>query len=246
MPTGVQNYQNGKIYKIWSLLTDNIYIGSTTNDLPHRFKKHKYTTDCNSKLLFDEVGFENCKIELIEYYPCNSKLELRKREGELQRDNKDFIVNRRIEGRTKKEHYQDNKTIIDEKNKEWVKKNKEKNLEYRKQYTLENKDKTLERATKYYTENKEKVLEYHKQLYTKNKDEISIKSKEYYQTKKEQIKERVKKYREANKDKIAEKFKEKYTCECGAIINKCYKSKHEKKQKHLNYIQSSSSSSSLS
>lgn len=241
MPTGVQNYQNGKIYKIWSLLTDKIYIGSTCDDLPHRFKRHKYTSDCNSKLLFDEVGCENCKIELIELFPCNSKLELIKREGEIQRENKEFIVNTRIECRTLKEYYQDNKIIIDEKNKEWIKNNKEKHDEYVKQYYLENKDKTLERATKYYEENKEKVLEYHKQLYTKNKDEIAIKGKEYYQSKKEEIKERVNKYREANKDKIAEKCKEKYTCECGATINKCYKSKHETKQKHLNYIQSSSS-----
>lgn len=171
MPTGVQNYQNGKIYKIWSLMTNNIYIGSTTNDLPHRFSRHFYAYKCNSRLLFEEVGFENCKIELIEYYPCNSKLELEKREGELQREYKEFIVNRKISGRTQQEHYEDNK---------------------------------------------------------------------------ERIKERVKKYSEKNKDKILKKQNEKYTCECGSTFKKYYKIEHETTKKHINYIQSSSSSSSLS
>ena len=31
--------------------------------------------------IFNEFGIENCKIELIENYPCQSKEELFKREG---------------------------------------------------------------------------------------------------------------------------------------------------------------------
>ena len=34
--------------------------------------------------LFAEFGYENCKIELIELYPCNSKAELHAREGFYQ------------------------------------------------------------------------------------------------------------------------------------------------------------------
>jgi predicted GIY-YIG superfamily endonuclease len=35
------NYQNGKIYKICSSLTDKIYIGSTTNYLVRRMSDHR-------------------------------------------------------------------------------------------------------------------------------------------------------------------------------------------------------------
>jgi hypothetical protein len=57
--------------------------------------------------LFDEFGIENCKIELIELYPCNSKMELRRREGHHQQ----LIdcVNRNVAGRTRKEYYADNR-----------------------------------------------------------------------------------------------------------------------------------------
>jgi len=34
-----------------------------------------------SYLLFDEYGVDNCKIELLEAYPCNSIDEIRKREA---------------------------------------------------------------------------------------------------------------------------------------------------------------------
>ena len=50
------NYQNGKIYKIHSYQTDDIYIGSTTNTLSRRFSEHKYRNlkgcGTKSKLIF--------------------------------------------------------------------------------------------------------------------------------------------------------------------------------------------------
>jgi hypothetical protein len=199
MPTGVQNYQNGKIYKIWSLLTDKIYIGSTCNDLPHRFKQHKKNNNnCNSKLLFDEVGFENCKIELIEYYPCNSKLELTKREGEIQRENKEFIVNTKIESRTRKEYKNDNSEKIKAQDK---------------LYQINNKDKIKE----YLKNNKDKTNAYKRKWEQNNKEKSDKLKKDYY---------------ENNKEKILEK----YTCECGATIVNNYKTRHEKTNKHQNYI----------
>ena len=44
---------------------------------------NKYT----SFQLFDKYGIENCKIELVENYPCSSKEELLKREGEYIQNN---------------------------------------------------------------------------------------------------------------------------------------------------------------
>jgi hypothetical protein len=54
----------------------------------------------------DEFGIENCKIELIENYPCNSKEELLKREGWYIKVTE--CVNKMVAGRTKQEWKQDN------------------------------------------------------------------------------------------------------------------------------------------
>jgi hypothetical protein len=55
------------------------------------------------------VQYDDCYIELLELFPCNSKEELCKREGELQRLHIDKLVSKRIEGRTRKELLQTNK-----------------------------------------------------------------------------------------------------------------------------------------
>jgi hypothetical protein len=78
--------------------------------------------------------------------------------------------------------------------------------------------------------------------YIENKEEIRKKQKEYYEENKDEILERIKKtgkeYRKIHKDEIENKRKEKYTCECGSIIRKDSKSKHEKALLHINYINS--------
>ena len=75
------NYNNGKIYKIQSHLGDKIYIGSTTKQyLSQRMTYHKssYTAwkaetgkKTTSFELFEEYGFENCEIVLIELFSCD-------------------------------------------------------------------------------------------------------------------------------------------------------------------------------
>lgn len=78
-------YQNGKIYMIWSTEGDNKYYGSTTQTLSMRMAGHRLVykkgNKVSSSLLFDKYGIENCKIELVLNYPCNSKEELNKKEG---------------------------------------------------------------------------------------------------------------------------------------------------------------------
>jgi len=88
------NYSNGKIYKIVPTNGDDIcYVGSTTKQYlsqrmdSHRndFKKWQKNTQkekTSSVELFEKYGLENCKIVLIENFPCNSKDELEKKEGE--------------------------------------------------------------------------------------------------------------------------------------------------------------------
>jgi len=76
------DYQKGKIYKLVSDHTDEIYIGSTIQSLCKRLSGHKRdfkreTLRCMSKKLI-ELG--DVKIILIENIPCDSKEELLKRE----------------------------------------------------------------------------------------------------------------------------------------------------------------------
>jgi hypothetical protein len=105
---------HGKIYKLTNVKTDAVYIGSTCQTLEDRFRQHciKYYKWAKMKgkkkreykgLISYKVfkdGFTS--ITLVEDYPCNSILELRKREGKAIRDHTS-TVNKKIAGRTKKE-----------------------------------------------------------------------------------------------------------------------------------------------
>jgi hypothetical protein len=131
----INNYQNSKIYKIIPIgyyERDDIpesdqYIGSTKNRLIKRLishqKKFKYEKEkyLSSFDLFDKYGADNCKIELIEDYPCNTNKELRKRE--------DYHI---------KKHYCVNKNNAYIENKK----------EYRKEYNINYQD--IYKSTKYY------------------------------------------------------------------------------------------------
>lgn len=101
-------YRNGKIYAIRSHKTNKIYIGSTCSSLSkrlygHRHREGKYVH--SSKILID---FDDHYVELMESFPCNSKEELCKREGELIRENREICVNIFIPGRTRKDRDKEN------------------------------------------------------------------------------------------------------------------------------------------
>ena len=108
------DYQNGKIYKIEALNGEenDIYIGSTTKTtLAERMARHRsqYKAWKNEKAsytssfkLFDKYGIENCRIYLIQNFPCNSKDELNAREGHYIKTIK--CVNCNIAGQTRNEY----------------------------------------------------------------------------------------------------------------------------------------------
>jgi len=106
-------------------------------------------------------------------------------------------------------------------------------------YPCENKIE-LEARERYWIEKLEATL--NKNIPTRTLKEYYIdnreKFKEYYTDNKEKIDERNKKYREKNKEKISEHIKEKYTCICGSTIRRHEKNRHEKTQKHINFIES--------
>ena len=80
------NYQEGKIYKIYNAVNDEIYIGSTTRKLSERMSEHRRRINSRHNQFpihkaFREHGVDNFFIELIEKCPCNDKDELLKTEG---------------------------------------------------------------------------------------------------------------------------------------------------------------------
>ena len=50
------NYQNGKIYKITNSNTNDIYVGSTTDDLCNRLNQHKYQLKKNKEYVSSFVS----------------------------------------------------------------------------------------------------------------------------------------------------------------------------------------------
>jgi hypothetical protein len=105
------NYGNSKIYKIEPIVPHDegeVYYGATTKYyLSSRWGN--YTTDhrnnkrrTTASILFDKYGIDNCRCDLVEMFPCNSKAELSAREGEYIRDNN--CVNKQVSGRGKIEY----------------------------------------------------------------------------------------------------------------------------------------------
>jgi len=140
------DYSKGKIYKIEPICEHEegeIYIGSTIKDtLAQRMSSHRAnykiwksgaikTAHIRSFDLFDKFGIENCKIYLIELFPCNSRDELNSREGTFIRTLK--CVNKAIAGG---QDYVEYKRQWYEKNKE---RNKERNCQLKKVYRETNK-----------------------------------------------------------------------------------------------------------
>ena len=89
---------------------------------------------------------------------------------------------------------------------EWVEDNKEHVVEYKHQWSMENKD---------------KVDAKHRQTYVENREETITKVKAYY---------------EKNKDKCHEWKNMCVNCECGFTYTNANKARHEKSQRHQQYL----------
>ena len=178
-------YQQGKIYQIRCLETNEVYIGSTITSLNTRLSHHKYSLDCRSKSIIERGNY---MIELIEDYPCNTKEELLWRERYYFEHRECVNIYRPITNDIEKKIYY-------EENKEQRKIYREEHKEQRKIYIEENKDEIKE-CTKIYRE--------------KHKDEIKEYKKKYREENKDELKEYKKIYNEKNKDDINRKRRLRY------------------------------------
>ena len=144
------DYQQGRIYKI-EASNSLPYIGSTTQQLCSRmsghrrhhrfFEKTRKGGICRSYTLLSKI---DCKITLIENYPCNSKEELLSRERHW--------IN-----------------VLECLNKAKPNRTEEEKKDYHKQYYTDRKDLLKERSSNYYHTNKEKINAKRKEEYQSQK-----------------------------------------------------------------------------
>ena len=213
-----QDFSKGKIYKITNDFNDDVYIGSTCDRLVKRFAAHKLNAlkeKCKNRPLYkliNEIGFERFRIQLVEDFPCNDKYELRQREGHYIRQI--GTLNKKIEGRTKKEWEEENKENIKENKKE------------------------------YYNNNKEVIKEKRKEFRENNREQILEHIRQYRKNNIEKFKERDKQYYKNNKEKVLERMAIKINCVCGSCIRKGDLPRHNKTKKHIKFINNNNSSDS--
>jgi len=223
-------YSRGKIYKITSLQTDEIYIGSTCQPyITNRFAGHTkdyrlYKNGGKAKYMssFKMLEYEDADVELIELYPCTCKAELHTREKYWIK-NSPNCCNHNIPTRTQKEYREDNKEIIAQK---------------QKQYNESNKEDILKQKRIYYEANKEVIAEKGKQSYDKNKHVFMEKNKQYYEDNKEGVLQKRKEYRETHKEDIKTKAKIIIECECGRDYTYQHKLRHMRSKKHIQFMES--------
>ena len=228
---GDNKYKNGRIYKIVDNGYNKMYIGSTVQSLSNRMSEHrkrfnKYrngqdTNYTSSFVIFEEYGMDNCKIELIEVFPCGSKEELHKQEGFHIKSND--CVNKLVNGRTRHDWYKDNKDAIQDKQRQYAMNHKEQIKEYKKKYFEEHKDELTRKSKERYQANRETVL---------------AQCKDYREKHKDKKRDADKRYQEANKDKIAEKRNANVRCAtCGYSYTHCNKARHERSKTHQRKLQ---------
>jgi hypothetical protein len=124
-------YKKGQIYKIVDKAYNECYYGSTVDRLSQRLSchkskyklyKNKESTFITAFILFDRYGPENCKIELVEDYPCESKTELNRREGYWIENNK--CVNKIYDYNNKEQDRDIYNNKYKDTMREWYEKNK--------------------------------------------------------------------------------------------------------------------------
>jgi hypothetical protein len=167
METKNNKYKQGKIYRVTNISYTKFYYGSTVQSLAvrmgghresfKRYQKGLVSIRCRVYDLFEEFGVGNCKIELVEAYPCENKCELLKREGFHIEHNE--CVNKLVAGRSQTDY-----------KKEWYEKNKANILNHRQKLYKEDKDSILQRNKLYRDAHKAQLSEQKKLYYKENKD----------------------------------------------------------------------------
>ena len=113
----MNKYNSSKIYKIYSDLGTDIYIGSTYRSITDRYSDHvkNYLLFDNTKnytssfKLFDKYGVHNCCVVLLEDVNVESRSELLQVEAKHIKANKAFCVNKNLPFTSEEEKLQNKK-----------------------------------------------------------------------------------------------------------------------------------------
>ena len=168
----MNDYKLGRIYKVITRESNDIYIGSTFNELRHRFIMHKrcYNNSLKDRgvsirHLFNNYGINNCKIVLIKEYVVVDKRHLEVYEALWICKLNKYCVNQNIpfgfssiksfRKKYYKQYYNDKRETRLEYQKEYNKNKEYKIKEYQKKYQKEHKDNIKE----YLIKNKNKIKE---------------------------------------------------------------------------------------
>ena len=212
-----KKYLNSIIYALKSNShPEYIYIGSSIHPLCDVMYRHmlNHKLHCLGRLNVNYSSLEllkyyDCRIELLEVYPCKNKQELAKRTGWYIRNN--ACVNVKMSGRDEKTYYQDYIEYFRLKHIQYQHDNADKSSERSKIRYQNNLEKINEQQKLYYQNNKEKIDEAHNKYYQNNKERLRLKNQEVYKNrspeKKEKDKQRSKIYTQKNSEKISERQK---------------------------------------
>ena len=184
------DFSKGKIYKLISNKSSDVYIGSCLVDLSKRLYGHKSKSNTAvSKSMFVDDAI--ISIVLIEDYACYNKNQLKARELHYIttinciNKNKPFI------------------TDVNEDYKEWKK-------QYTAQYYETNKEQIALQQAQYKVINKEQIAQREAQYKVINKEQIAQQKAQYYETNKEQRVQRQAQYDAAHKEEKAQYQKQYY------------------------------------
>jgi len=220
------------IYKIYCPTGDltKVYYGSTFRDINVRFKSHlreykQWKDDkyhfITSFSLFDEYGYDNCVIELIETIDTDDKQQLIDKESEYIRNNQ--CVNKYIPNRTKEMYREEHRDHLLEVQREYWNTNKEKLNELRRIVREENKVAVNEKKRLDRLNNSEHHKELDKQNYIRNREAKLARAK-------------------LTAEKNKEKLQSLVECECGSFVKFAGISTHKKTKAHIAKLSTLSSS----
>jgi len=191
-------YANGYIYRLWSLFSDRVYIGSTHNPINERLNNHRNLflgghNSTRATSLFMEVGADNVQIELLASFTDITRELLEMHEQRWIDDSPNALNCNRAAKKPKfelKKYDPENyvKNLFDMHGDEVASIPVSLTTAYKQQ-----------KAKRWYYANREKVNTASKAYYAANKDKALAANHAYYQAKKQEILDTAKAKRDANK-----------------------------------------------
>ena len=219
----------GKIYKLESTYTDDLYIGSTLKTAPERLLAHKAKwaafqadADCPWYSAFQLLQHDDVSITVIEDVACLTIEELRVRE-QFHINANDRAVNCNKAFRTEEE-------LIQQK-RDWQTDNRDKANEACQKWRRANPEKAKAATAKWREEHKDEI----KQRYQENYDTAANTAKmaKYRLTHKDNINKYKREQYQQEKDAVLAKT----VCGCGGSYDSTHRSRHVKSVKHVRWVE---------